>query len=131
MKISKRNILLGTAAILIVAVLFIIYSTIDPSTSRFFPRCIFRTLTGFDCPGCGSQRAIHALLSADLAAAWRFNALLVASIPIIILMIIAASMRLRHPRLYNALNSRFAICAWATVIILWWIFRNTPLYPYS
>jgi hypothetical protein len=42
------------------------------------PRCPLRTLTGWECPGCGSTRALSALARGDLAAAWRFNPLAVA-----------------------------------------------------
>jgi hypothetical protein len=55
----------------------------DPSQSRFYPRCLFQEATGLLCPGCGSLRAIHQLLHGNLAAALRFNALLVVSLPVL------------------------------------------------
>lgn len=30
--------------------------------------CSFKSLTGFDCPGCGNQRALIALLQGDIKA---------------------------------------------------------------
>ena len=39
-----------------------VYSHIHPSSSPLFPKCPFLMLTGMKCPGCGSQRALHALL---------------------------------------------------------------------
>ena len=53
----------------------------DPSDSPFYPVCQFHALTGLDCPGCGSLRALHELLHGNLAGAFRFNALLVLSLP--------------------------------------------------
>ncbi len=44
-------------------------------------------LTGMKCPGCGSQRAIHALLHTDIKTAFSYNALLVLSIPYVILLL--------------------------------------------
>ncbi len=38
--------------------------------------CVFRSLTGWDCPLCGGTRAGAALLTGDLAAAWHANPLL-------------------------------------------------------
>lgn len=106
-----------------IVILILIYGLFDPSV-HFFPRCIFKSLTGLDCPGCGSQRALHALLHADIISAWRFNAMLVLSIPPLAVMAAAAVMRTRRPRLYAAMNSTKAIYIWLTAIIIWWIGRN-------
>ena len=76
----------GIAAMLVVAA--VIYYVYDPATMPF-PRCPFLMLTGWECPGCGSQRAIHSLLHLDIAAAWRYNALLVLSIPYVVLLVVA------------------------------------------
>ncbi len=45
--------------------------------------CPLLTVTGIQCPFCGSTRAVGALLAGDLAAAWQFNALLVLAIPLL------------------------------------------------
>ncbi len=39
-----------------------------------FP-CIFFTVTGYQCPGCGLTRALSALAEPDVAAATRYNPL--------------------------------------------------------
>lgn len=52
---------------LIVAAGAALYFIFDPAVTRWAPKCMFRVLTGYDCPGCGSQRALHALLHADMA----------------------------------------------------------------
>ena len=52
----------------------------DPSDTTSgvpFPKCLFFSLTGLQCPGCGSQRALHSLLHLDLVAALRYNAYMV------------------------------------------------------
>lgn len=61
--------------------LLLIYGWFDPSSSHFFPKCPFKSLTHFDCPGCGSQRAVHALLNFEFREAFRQNALLVMALP--------------------------------------------------
>lgn len=114
-----RTILILSA----IVILILIYGLFDPS-ANFFPRCIFKSLTGLDCPGCGSQRALHALLHADIIAAWRFNAMLVLAIPPLAVMAAAAVMRTRYPGFYAAMNSTKAIYIWLVAITLWWILRN-------
>ena len=114
-----RTILILSA----IVILILIYGFFFFLT-HFFPRCIFKSLTGLDCPGCGSQRALHALLHADIIAAWRFNAMLVLSIPPLAVMAAAAVMRTRYPGFYAAMNSTKAIYIWLVAITLWWILRN-------
>ena len=76
-----------------------IYYFYDPSLNGFFPRCPFLSITGWRCPGCGSQRAIHAILHGDLATAWHFNAMMVVSLPILAVYTFAEFTRTHFPRL--------------------------------
>jgi hypothetical protein len=45
--------------------------------------CPLHTLTGLDCPFCGSTRMAAALLDGDLNAAWHFNAAVLVLGPLI------------------------------------------------
>ena len=100
-----------------------VYAAVDPAAA-LFPRCPIKAVTGFDCPGCGSQRAFHALLHGDVAAAWRFNAALFFAVPLIAVYFSASALRRKAPRLYAALNSTAAIAAIAVAAALWWVLRN-------
>lgn len=112
----------GIAAMLVVAA--VIYYVYDPATTPF-PRCPFLVLTGWECPGCGSQRAIHSLLHLDIAAAWRYNAMLVLSIPYVVLLVVAEWLgRRRQSRLYRVLNSEVLIWSYFALVVAWWILRN-------
>ena len=53
----------------------------DPAQHGFYPRCFLRAITGLNCPGCGSMRAIHQLLHGHILVAARLNLLLVLSMP--------------------------------------------------
>jgi uncharacterized protein DUF2752 len=53
----------------------------DPEAAGFYPVCAFHQMTGLECPGCGSLRALHQLTHGNIAGAWRFNPLLVALLP--------------------------------------------------
>ena len=70
--------LAGTAAVLAGAVLF----CFDPSQCSFYPVCVFHVITGLQCPGCGTLRALHQLLHGHVLAALYYNALFVLGLPV-------------------------------------------------
>jgi hypothetical protein len=103
----------------------------EPGRTGFFPGCPFRLLTGFTCPGCGTTRALHQILHGHFAAAFMLNPLLLLAIPFLLFALLRYSvivMRGGVPR-PNALPAPF-IYAIFVVIVSFWIFRNTPIYPF-
>lgn len=54
----------------------------DPARAPIYPVCPFHELTGLACPGCGSLRALHALLHGHWVVALHFNLLFVISLPL-------------------------------------------------
>ena len=87
---KPRNRLLGlggavVAAAAVIAGLAYLY-TFDPNQPGHYPSCPTRAMFGVDCPGCGTARALHALLHGDLARAIDHNLLLIAALPLIIAM---------------------------------------------
>lgn len=66
------------------ACLICLYFFIDPSKSTYFLRCPLKIVTGYECAGCGVQRAFHSLLHFRLLDAFKFNPLFVISIPFLI-----------------------------------------------
>ena len=112
-----------TAAAIAAAVFICLYALLDPAAYPF-PKCPLKMLTGYDCPGCGSQRAIHALLTGRPADAWHYNALMVAALPLVGLTVAAEVLRRRKPALYRRVNSSVVIWAWLVVVVGWWIVRN-------
>ena len=73
------SLLMITLAVAACAVLF----WFDPVKYSFYPTCLFHRLTGWNCPGCGSLRAMHALLHAQIIAALRDNVLLMVALPFV------------------------------------------------
>ncbi len=104
----------------------------DPAHSVIFPPCPVRYFTGLYCPGCGSLRALHALLHGDLRQAWTMNPLAVILLPFIAYGLgkeLHAQITGRRPA-GTVLPARF-IQALCVVIVLFGILRNFPLYPFN
>lgn len=121
---TQRRWWIGAGIVAMLVIAAVIYYVYDPATTPF-PRCPFLVLTGWECPGCGSQRAIHSLLHLDFAAAWRYNAMLVLSIPYVVLLVVAEWLgRRRQSRLYRVLNSEVLIWSYFVLVVAWWILRN-------
>jgi len=114
------------------AVAIVMLRIFDPATSRIFPPCPVRYLTGWYCPGCGSLRAIHQLLHGNLPAAWAMNPLTVVLLPF--LMYGLASFALFQIR-GRGLPQPFLRAVWirslCAAIILFGIARNLSLYPFD
>ncbi len=111
-----------------------LYGRVDPS-SPFYPKCPFHTLTGLLCPGCGSQRCLHALLGGDWAAAWHFNPLLMTLGPLALVIALcrlvafparggASPLSAAARRAYFTLTSAAACWTVFAVMVLWWVLRN-------
>lgn len=95
----------------------------EPS-SGLWPRCMIKSITGLDCPGCGSQRAFHALIHGDVAAAWGYNALIFILAPVVALLLASGLWPRRLAPVARLLNSRYAALSLLAIIILWTIIRN-------
>lgn len=112
-------------SILLLVALFLFYH-FDPETQPFFPQCPFLLLTGYQCPGCGSQRAIHHLLHLNLGAAFRYNIFMVGALPYILLGIYLQYFggKKRNPRLEKIFYGRWSAIMVLVVILAFWVLRN-------
>lgn len=115
--------ILAAATLGVVAALCVYYYFTDPAAGGT-PRCLLKALTGYDCPGCGAQRALHALLHGRLSEAAAYNP---AAAPALVLAAVYAAVELmpeRFPRASRALMHPAAIMAVAAAIVAWWVARN-------
>jgi drug/metabolite transporter (DMT)-like permease len=123
-----NRVALGTLATIgIVGVLFLF----NPSQHNFYPVCLFHEATGLLCPGCGSLRALHQLLHGNVADAFRFNPLLVLSLPLVLAMTVrflAQKTEPQSPRVRLRLGWMWALLA---VLVVFGVLRNLPLAPLS
>jgi hypothetical protein len=105
-----------------------LYSHFNPSDYPFYPKCPVYALTGYKCPGCGSQRAFYNLLQGNFMTAFRYNPLMLIIVSYILLGIyieyIANLSNNTILRLRNLLYGKWAILALAVIIIIYTVVRN-------
>jgi hypothetical protein len=118
--------IVGVAAALVAAAGGWVLYTFPPATTAFYPRCVFHSATGLDCPGCGSTRAVYELLHGHVGAALRLNPFLFL-VGLMLLCTLPSVLRGQYPRFLAR-----PWFGWTSVVVTigWWIVRNTPLYPY-
>lgn len=102
---------------LLLALLLLLYFT---AVYTLFPLlgldCVFLTLFGIPCPGCGMSRAVAALFRLDFVSAWNYHPLVFA-MPYVVLYLFCD---FKPPRLHNRILLAIGIAAlihWAFVLL--------------
>jgi hypothetical protein len=117
---------LRTASAAIVAAVggWVLY-TFPPTAYGFYPKCVFFTMTGLQCPGCGITRASHHLLHGRFEEAFQMNPMLFVLLALAVVSL-PAFLRGGYPAYLTK-----PWFAWGAFFVLtaFWIVRNTPLYP--
>lgn len=100
--------------------------TVDPSKSIWMPKCPTKLIFGIDCPACGFQRAVHALLHGRLKESFMFNPFLYFAMPYLLLAIYCKFMKdgPRKMKLDHFLCSKLMTYGYVTVFFIWFIVRN-------
>ena len=102
----------------------VMYYRYDPSSDGFFPKCLWLSLTGYRCPGCGTQRALHAMFHGHIIDALRFNPLAVIAPVLISVVYLADRYREHCPNLYRFTMHPLFIIALLVMVLAWWVLRN-------
>jgi hypothetical protein len=106
-------------------------AAVDPEQPGHYPTCPFLVLTDLYCPGCGSLRAVHALVHGDVATAVDRNVLTVAAVPVLVAAWVLWARRtlLRRPRTGRAVPAA-AIWALLAVVVAFWVLRNLDAFSW-
>ena len=97
-----------------------LFSFVDPNRTKWMPQCFFYQVTHLYCPGCGATRALHALAHGDLAGSLRCN-------PLLLPLLGLGTLLVWFPKLGNY---RFVAYGSMAVLLIFWIARNIPCYPF-
>ena len=128
-KYVNRGVI-AVIGLLALAGVLMLYREVDPTSTHLFPKCLFLDVTGLYCPGCGSQRAVHALLNGQFVAAIGFNAMLVIAAPVACIGWLLPQIKrfTNQQRQYHPVVLHRAI---PVLVIGFWIARNITLFPFS
>ena len=131
LSLAARRRLLLLAALAAAAGLSLLYR-FAPTEDSFYPRCLFHTVTGLHCPGCGSTRCLHALLHGQLRQAAAYNALVLLALPFLLFWAGRWSvgfLRGRPPRARPLPGWAYLLLAGA--VLAFWVLRNLNVPPFD
>jgi uncharacterized protein DUF2752 len=114
----------GGAAALLVAV--------DPAEPGHYPTCPFYAVTGLYCPGCGTMRLVHQLLTGHPGAALGLNALAMVALPFLLYAYVRwAGERVAGIQLPAVKAPPWAIRLVPVLVIAFAVVRNIPVEPFT
>ncbi len=107
-------------------------ATVRPGEDTFYLRCQFHTLTGLHCPGCGTTRALHALLNGRPLDAVAYNALFPFVLPVVVWAFIHSVRVSRGSATADrGRYARYGFRILVVVVIAYGVLRNLPWYPFT
>jgi len=110
----------------------ILFFFVNPSDVNFFPKCPLYVTTGIYCPGCGSQRATHQLLQFNLFGVLQQNVLYFMGIFVLGYHGIISAINIYFKKnIYNYIYHPKTPIIILVIIIIYWVLRNIPYYPFT
>ena len=110
--------------VLVLAVLAMLYLG-APGSESWWLKCPMYQLTGWQCPLCGLQRAVHAFLHGNFLEAWRYNPALWLLLPYVAVWVLGSfSERVARSRVYAWVISSRVVLAVILLLCIWGVARN-------
>ena len=121
-RMALRHVGLGSALAGAAALTYV--GAVDPHRpGSVFPPCMFKLITGWNCPGCGGLRMTYDLLHGDLAAAVVDNVFALVGLPLLLLWVFGRR-RYGRPSFTPAVLWTIGIA-----VVGWTVMRNLPGFP--
>jgi len=112
--------------------LALFYFFINPNEVNFLPECPLYFTTGIYCPGCGSQRATHQLLNFNIFGVLQQNVLFFISLIVLGYHLIVTGINSFFKKdFYNYMYHPKMPLVILAIIVVFWILRNIPYYPFN
>lgn len=116
------------AVIVVVVLAILVYLFFDPERSAYFPKCYFSALIGWECPSCGTQRALHAALNGEFKKAFNYNPFLFVAIPYAIGLVYGRFFKTRLAKVvWKLFSHKYSVHLYIIAYFAWWIIRNCIL----
>lgn len=129
-KASRAELIVSSALLLVLVAGCAAVAIHD--VRALLPPCPFRALTGLYCPGCGSTRALDALLHGDVTRAFDMNPLGLLLAPVLGYVLVRDALELlglaRLPRI--PLTPKIVV-GLVVLVFAYWVLRNVPVYPFT
>lgn len=126
-RLMKSRTITGVAMAAMLGGLAVVYR-FAPAEYSFYPRCPIYLTTHWLCPGCGSTRALHALLHLDIQGALHYNALFTILFPFVCLWLGFICYRtLRYDQFPRLAFPRSLAVGLGVMVVLFTVARNTML----
>ena len=127
---ARTAALLGGGLVASAAGVWLLRSFDPTAPGSPFPPCLFQSVTGWYCPGCGITRCLHALVHGDLAQAVAMNPLLVL---LLALTPVFAAWHLGWKPAWLRPVAKVLSTAtfWISLLLVYWVARNLPWAPFA
>ena len=128
---KNSRVLMGLGIMIALIAGIYLYSQYNPEEHLLFPKCPVYMITGYQCPGCGSQRAFYNLFHGNFFTAFMYNPLMIFLIPYITLGIFIEYIANRNNpyviHIRNIFFDKWAVLILAVVIFSYTVLRNIQL----
>jgi hypothetical protein len=105
---------------------------VDPAEPGHYPTCPFYAVTGLYCPGCGTLRLVHQLLTGHPGAALGLNPMAMVILPILLYVYVRwTAERVAGVRLPAINAPPWSIRLVPVLIIVFGVVRNIPMSPFT
>ena len=104
----------------------ILLYNLNPTQYWFMPKCPFKLITGLNCPGCGIQRAIHALMHGEIKEAIHYNYYLLYSGPYAVSFLLVWLMPQNsfRDKLKSLIENKHVVNFYIVTFLMWLVIRN-------
>ena len=109
-----------------IVIMGVFYYLVNPVMQHYPLKCIWKVLTGTQCPACGFQRAVYALVHGNYWEALSYNYFFVISIPLAFTAVLAEWYNYHHKLdfLHDFLHNQYTLKSYVVLYFAWWVIRN-------